>query len=224
MIKMIRRRVAVASAVLLALCWMWATTSAASAGGPTSVIMVNPESGRAAAVHTSNPRYQQLVDAMGAYESVEGSSSAPAGVPDCFECEIRLTWLIHDVQVWRIDRVHLTSDDGIWVDSLSNETGGDVVEQAGQWHRPHDAATLLAVLKAEGLTSTEADSTSPMPVSVSPAPAAAGADLGASVAGKTSVLRLGLVAVAAGVVGVLLGIGWWRFRSRSDRDRVELIG
>ncbi|HEY5787833.1 MAG TPA: hypothetical protein VIT65_23980, partial [Microlunatus sp.] len=77
----------------LTITLLWCSFGSAWAGGPTSVIMVNPESGQAAALHTTDDRYQRLVEAVGAHRSPSGSQGRPAGVTDCFGCEIRLTWL-----------------------------------------------------------------------------------------------------------------------------------
>ena len=52
---------------------------------------------------------------------------------------MRLTWLIHDMQIWRIDTVHLTGQDGIWVETVVELSGdGDVFDQPARWHRPQD--------------------------------------------------------------------------------------
>jgi hypothetical protein len=221
-----RRSSALLIGILLIVIWAWWCASPASAGGPTSVIMVNPSTGRAAALHTTNPRYTQLVKAVGAYDPPGGSTARPASVSDCFECEIRFTWLIHDMQIWRIDRVHLTPDDGIWIQTLSDESGGDLFDRPGAWQRPHDPATLVALLRATGVTSpAAADAADRQPVRVSPQPVTAGDAHRAAVAdGGTTDIPLGLLAAGSAVVGMAAGFGLsWLIR-RPRHDRFQLTG
>ena len=71
----------VLAGLLLIMAGIWSTAGPAWAGGPTSVLMVDPTSGNAAALHTSNPRYQQLVDAIGAYDAPAGPTAPPTSVP-----------------------------------------------------------------------------------------------------------------------------------------------
>lgn len=227
-----RRSAAVLAGLLLIMTGIWSTAGRAWAGGPTSVIIVSPTTGQAAALHTSNPRYQQLVEAVGAYDSPTGPTTPPAKVPaDCFGCEIRLTWLIHDMSVWRIDRVYLTTDDGIWMASVSNSEGGDLNERTARWQRPHDAKALLALLDSSGVTAedsspapTDAAPTEPSPTGVAATNRAPTnpASTDAASTGNAGT-PLGLVALGSGTVGVLIGlIGSRLIRRRSRADRVVL--
>ena len=74
--------------------------------------MVNPSPHQARAAYVSDSVYTALAAGVG--EDQTGAAEPPATVTDGAE-EVRLTWLIHDVQIWRIDRVYLTTDDGVWV-------------------------------------------------------------------------------------------------------------
>jgi hypothetical protein len=196
---LIRGGTAALTGLLLAIAWVCSSVDAAWAGGPTSVIMVNPGSGQAAALHTSDVRYERLVEAVRAYHPPTGSTSRPAGVTDCSGCEIRLTWLIHDMRIWRIDRVHLTPGDGIWLESVSDESGStDPFEQTGTWQRPHDPTALLALLRATGVASTDGEP-------AEDTGAAAATDL-ATTSGGIASPPLGLVAVGAGLLGVGVGL------------------
>lgn len=233
MTRTIRPGAALIAALLLALAWLSGTAVPASAGGPTSVIIVNPASGQAAALHRTNARYEQLGEAVGDYAAPTGPTAPPTAVSDCFECLIRLTWLIHDMQVWRIDRLYITPSNGIWIESVADETGGDDFERAGRWHRPHDATTLLALLTAEGVVSSaHTDQNSQQPVVVSPRPVANAAKLPPSAATGVSPVGspVGVVATGAGVLGVAVGIVLgiaatrWVRRSRSEPDRIQSIG
>ena len=54
---------------------------------------------------------------------------------------MRLTWLIHDMQIWRIDRIHLTSADGMWIETVVDRAGeGRMLERPAHWHRAADEA------------------------------------------------------------------------------------
>ena len=228
---LIRRGVAAATGLLLMVAWACGSVEAAWAGGPTSVIMVNPGSGAAAALHTSDPRYERLVEAVHAYYPPTGQTARPAGVTDCSSCEIRLTWLIHDMQIWRIDRVHLTPDDGIWLESVSDETGGaDPFEQTGTWQRPHDPTALLTLLRTTGVaastgtTGAAEDTGAAEEAGASKTDAGGAADV-AAVGGGIPGPPLGLVAVGAGLVGILVGLAAGHLiRRRRDTERVILSG
>ena len=214
--------VRVLAGLLLIITGIWTTANLAWAGGPTSVLMVSPTTGQAAALHTNNPRYQQLVEAVGAYDSPTGPTTPPAKVPaDCFGCEIRLTWLIHDMSVWRIDRVFVTADDGVWVGSVSNSEGGDLYEKTASWHRPHDAKALLTLLTSSGVGWENDNATPTTPTDASPT---APSPTGAASTGSAGT-PLGLVALGSGIVGVLIGLTGSRlFRRRTRADRIVLTG
>ena len=151
-----RGRTAVTGLALTVLL-LWCSFGTAWAGGPTSVLMVDPQSGRTAALHTTDDRYEQLVEAVGAYRSPTGATGRPAGATDCTGCEIRLTWLIHDMQIWRVDRVHLTPGDGIWLETVADESGGDVLDRPAVWQRPSDPEALVGLLTAMGLPATSGE-------------------------------------------------------------------
>jgi hypothetical protein len=141
---------------LLAVVSWFAAAQSVSAGGPTSVLLANPQTGRVAALYYTDKSYDQLADAVGAFESETGSANKPGAVTDSFTGEIRLTWLIHDMSIWRIDRVHPTTEDGMWVQTVVSTDGGDVFDQPGTWHRPVDPKALTAALQSAGLLATSA--------------------------------------------------------------------
>lgn len=221
-----KRSTTVLAGLLLIMTGIWSTAGTAWAGGPTSVLIVSPTTGQAAALHTNNPRYQQLVEAVGAYDPPTGPTTPPAKVPaDCFGCEIRLTWLVHDMSVWRIDRVFLTADDGVWVGSVSNSEGGDLYDKTARWQRPHDPKALLGLLRSSGVVSNTG---SPTPTGVDQptdrGESTARPDQAAAPAGGPAA-PIGLVVLGSGMVGVIVGlIGSRLIRRRSTPDRVVLTG
>jgi hypothetical protein len=194
----------------------WAgITGTASAGGPTSVLITVPESGRAGALHIANPKYDRLYAAVGTEPT--GDPEPPSGVSPGQD-DVRLTWLIHDVQVWRIDRVHLTDQDGIWVETVVEPSGGgELFDQPSRWHRPADGPALKLVLVSTGLMAADsAPSESANPDNPPPVTAAS------STPGQTAVP---LVAAAGGglVVGAV-GSLLLRRRPAADHPRVTLSG
>jgi hypothetical protein len=190
----------------------WAgATSTAFAGGPTSVLMTNPESGRATALHIADSNYDRLYATVG--EEVMGDLQPPSGLSSGGE-EVRLTWLIHDMRIWRIDRVHLTRDDGIWLETVTELTGkGDPLAQPTRWHRAENDQLLTALLANAGLLgadSAPSDPSSPEVTAASSAPAQPVLPIVAAAVGG----------LAVGAVGSLL----LRRRPAVDRPGVTLTG
>jgi hypothetical protein len=137
-------------ALLLALLGVGVAPPSAYAGGPTSVLMSNPDQQRARAAYNGDPVYETLTAAIG--EGRTGPNAAPAGLAAGGGEDVRLTWLIHDMQVWRIDRIHLTSADGMWIETVVDVSGESrIFEMPAHWHRPADEAALAAVLAVAGL-------------------------------------------------------------------------
>lgn len=127
----------------------------ATAGGPTSVIVVNPLTGDTGSLYASDDDYNVLHEALG-----PGGKSADAEPPSLGEgpgnpSTINVTWLVHDVSVWRVDRVNVHEDGTIWVrtyDALSADAPGIDWEALQQdWHRAADSDTVLAVLDRIGV-------------------------------------------------------------------------
>jgi hypothetical protein len=151
----VRRAAALAAAVLAVLL---AAPGAAWAGGPTSVLLVSPTNERVAAIYTADPAYTEL-------ETLLADPGGPViGPPEDGAGQyVTATWLIHDVSIWRIDRIFLDRTDGIRVvtriaDGTSEpadlsaglwpgESGGPGVS----WHRPTDQDALITLLDRLGL-------------------------------------------------------------------------
>ena len=138
-------------------------TGAAQAGGPTSALLVSPGHQRAAAVYYSDPEYDRLSTLLGGYEPVPDSTAQDGTTPSRPDSNavghyVTVTWLIHDVSIWRIDRIVLTSGDEPWIitemhDGLSG-TGmgpGETGDETAIWHRSPDPAALNTLLTGLGL-------------------------------------------------------------------------
>src|SRR3954454_2205165 len=145
-----------------------AVAAPSSAGGPTSVLLVNSASGRAAALYATDPRYQRLSDLLGALNGSPGSTEPdpPHGAGNSLvdSRAINVTWLVHNVQVWRVDRIYLDGG-GALVASQSDLSGGSALDAQPVLHRPSDAKGLVALLNGLGLGAAGA------PTSAFPSPA-----------------------------------------------------
>jgi hypothetical protein len=120
----------------------------ASAGGPTSVLLVSPTSEKTASLYTSDAAYDQLQRALGQNPTADSQAPSMHGGPGT--SAINVTWLIHDVQVWRVDRVFMDGPDGPWVETLSSYEGIQF-DQVGILHRAVDPQLLLGLLDKLGL-------------------------------------------------------------------------
>lgn len=120
-----------------------AGTGPASAGGPTSVMLVQPDTGRSAALHTTQPTYQVLSDLV---QTTAALTDRDAG-PDAHTSgtAVRITWLIHDVQVWRVDEVFIDASGGPWIATREN-WDGNPLEGDRVWHRSAAPGRLLQLL------------------------------------------------------------------------------
>jgi hypothetical protein len=213
---MLRRISLVALTALLGLTGWAGTAGSAYAGGPTSVLLVNTDRARVHALYLTDAAYDRLAAAVG---DADGASTPPPGVAEGVKDVVKLTWLIHDVTVWRLDRVMLTRNDGIWI-----ETALKLPEDhdTARWHRAHDDQALTALLSAAGLLGKQAQPPDDSPASTTPA-VADGTSAAATVAAPRRPI-LGIV--AAGLGGLVVGaLGGVMLRSRAARPpRVTLSG
>ena len=203
--------------LLLALLAVGVAPPAAYAGGPTSVLMVSPNQQLARAAYNGDSVYGALEAAVG--EGQAGPNAVPRGLAPGGGEDVRLTWLIHDVQIWRLDRIHLTSADGMWIETVVDQSGeGRMFDLPASWHRPADEAALTAVLSEVGLLGDSGGAPTK-----APAPAAEAA-LPAPGTPIPGLLLAALVGVVLGVAATLLAV---RARQRTPADsapRVSLSG
>ena len=213
------------AAILSLVSWLTGAQSA-SAGGPTSVLLASPGNGRVAALYHTDAGYKRLVAALEAYEVNTGSTIRPSSIPNDFANEIRLTWLIHDMTIWRIDRVHITDKDGAWIETVVRTDGGNLLEQPGKWHRAIDPNALTAVLGKAGLLADgAAPASAPEPMTTASSTAQSPA--------TTPAPSSTWLAVATGIGGLLVGVAGSivmlrrasrRTASETNNDRVVLTG
>ncbi len=225
--------------ILLALGAMLASASIAAAGGPTSLLITSPQNQRTSSAYVGDARYQRLAGyvglntAAGVNQSTSGESP-PAGIDSNFGAETRLTWLIHDMSVWRVDRLYFTGD-VVWINTTTMTDWGSDDAGEGVWHRTAEPAKLRAAVAETGVlrkpTSAPPESESPpsdppavpdpTPSASEPADAAATATTGGPPAGGLIGLGSGLLGLAAGIGATLLVL---RLRTRQQPDRIVLTG
>lgn len=239
-------RIVAVLAVALALAL--ANPGIAAAGGPTSVLLASPASQSAAGLYTADADYQALNRLLGG-DSVPATSAAdrPRNADGPY---VTATWLIHDVMVWRIDRIFFLGADDVWVVTETSWDGGLTGEglspnESGSatavWHRPADPEALTALLGKYGLVagSDSLDGGIPIGASDSAAQAASGgpADEDAAIQNTAGVddaswtssgwlwAAIGLVVGIAGTAAVLYlaPIGRRSGRPRADEPPVPMI-
>ncbi|TGB09443.1 hypothetical protein, partial [Streptomyces sp. MZ04] len=150
----------------------------AVAGGPTSVLLVSPESEESAALTIADAEYGRLEHWLGEARADMGRRERPPGldVGDGSR-QINVTWMAHDVRPWRVDRVYpAASGTGkdtkkgakettrdVWV-----HTSTDLDSMTGYWHRAKEPARLTGLLKKLGVMGQKSDEGRP---GIAPAPA-----------------------------------------------------
>ena len=148
----------------------------ASAGGPTSALLVSPGEQYATALYYSDPEYGQLQELLG--EAPAAGASTASQPADTGSNYVTITWLIHDVSIWRIDRVFLPANgeplivtQEMW-DDQGNATGmfpGQDGNDTAVHHRSADPAALISLLTKLGLV--DAGSSDPADNAAQPAAA-----------------------------------------------------
>lgn len=136
-----------------------AAPGVSAAGGPTSVLLASPSGDAAAGLYYSDPDYDQLSALLG--DVTAGSPTLSQDPPPAAANApyVTATWLIHDVSVWRIDRIFVLPDDEVWIVSESSWDGtlsgeGMFPGETGNaiWHPAADGPALTALLAKYGLT------------------------------------------------------------------------
>ncbi|MET7616427.1 hypothetical protein [Streptomyces sp. NPDC005408] len=141
--RLLRRLAALAT--VLALTWIFAPS--AVAGGPTSVLITSPESNETASLYNSDKEYTTLLNLLG-----DGPAKGQTDRPPSLDMavgtrQINVTWLIHDVQPWRVDRVYPGDQPNlVWI-----HTSTEMTTQRGYWHQAHQPVQLHALLSKLGV-------------------------------------------------------------------------
>jgi hypothetical protein len=138
-----------ALALLTALVLSPALAGPAAAGGPTSVLLVVPGEGRTSSLYTGQTDYETLSGLVGD----SGNASDTAVSHDhAIGTEVTATWLIHDVSVWRVDRIYPDAPGGPWIATQTSFDGsGDIWSSPVQWHNVTQGPALTGLLTRLGL-------------------------------------------------------------------------
>ena len=129
-----------------------------------------PGAGSTASLYYTDPEYDALAGLVGmsepsgtfaGQESGSGHESGPG---------ITVTWLVHDVEPWRVDRIYLGGKDGPWISTQVSDFSGPLWDSPVLWHRPADGARLADLLDGLGLGTQASKDTSFDGVAGAPVP------------------------------------------------------
>ncbi|MDT7840766.1 hypothetical protein [Streptomyces justiciae] len=188
------------------------SAGSAAAGGPTSVLIVSPESAETASLYYSDREYGTLERLLG--EPGAGSAGKPPEADLIAGPQINVTWMVHDVSPWRVDRVYPATDsEAVWIHTAANLDAST----NGTWHRAQQPKVLRDLLKDLGVMGKASDGDSaveyPPPwdtygtdaeATQSPEPSLAAASARPSGPADPTDWWWALPGVAAGVGGTLL--------------------
>ncbi|WP_344158538.1 hypothetical protein [Kribbella yunnanensis] len=135
---MIRRLLALPAVVLLLLTM---ATPAANAGGPTSVLLSAPP--QVIAFGYEDPEYTELQKLTNA----NGARGGPDQEQHDLGSFVRLTWLIHDMSVWRRDIIYPDAPGGPWI-ATTEITDEASAPTHPTWHRATDPVALVKLLSS----------------------------------------------------------------------------
>lgn len=139
----------------------------ASAGGPTSVLLVSPARQATASLYTTDEAYERLSRLVGENPTADPAAPNLSGGPG--SAAINVTWLVHDVQIWRVDRIFTDDKTGPWISTNIVPEGKSAFTDKGVLHKASDPKELLALLSALRLLG----SSPPVEAYQGPKPAAA---------------------------------------------------
>ena len=207
-----------ATAAVLALGAVLFAAAPASAGGPTSVLLVSPSTGRTEALYNTNEAYTTLMTQL----AVEPGANQRPGLfsPGVGGGQVVVTWMVHDIQPWRVDRITFDAD-GLpeWINTVNSMGEQLAFEDEGVWHRPADAQALADLLVDLGLVGR----TGLRPAEEDPDAGTAAATTPAD-DGPLGAAAWALPAVAGGIVAGVFGDRWLRRRrDRDDGGRWQLV-
>ncbi|WP_405058213.1 hypothetical protein OG474_36495 [Kribbella sp. NBC_01505] len=134
------RRVLALLATLLVVAVAVLTTTPAAAGGPTSVLLSAPP--HVVAFGYDDPQYRQLQTLTQVATPREPRDLSHESGPF-----VRATWLIHDMDVWRIDIIYPEAPGGPWI-ATSESLDGTVPLGKPVWHTGTDSVALTKLLSS----------------------------------------------------------------------------
>jgi hypothetical protein len=118
------------------------------------VLLVSPARQATASLYTTDEAYQRLARLVGENPTRDPGAPDLEGGPG--SDAVNVTWLVHDVQVWRVDRIFTDAKGGPWIETLISPDGRLTFDQPGAVHRSSDAKELIALLTALKLLGSSA--------------------------------------------------------------------
>ncbi|KOU62838.1 hypothetical protein ADK57_23925 [Streptomyces sp. MMG1533] len=184
---------------------LWGASSA-SAGGPTSVLVVSPQSTETASLYYSDEEYGELEQLLGA--AATGLRDKPPEASLMATRQINVTWMAHDVSPWRLERVFPRTDaDEVWIHTTTNLSES----VNGYWHQAQNPGQLRALLKDLGVmgeTSGEGNSgIFPAPLETGETGADAESDAGTDAGTTETAAGAAVAPTAQAEAGD--GTDWW---------------
>lgn len=173
----------------------------ASAGGPTSVLITVPGEGRSTALYYTDTAYERLSDALGMGREVRPVGDPPNDFRDA--PPVILTWLIHDVMVWRVDQVYVHGDT-TYVLTQENVGGGPLSEGTSVLHKAGPGLMqMLDQVLPDGNGYLEDTPLDPQPAPDPAARPSAAPSAGSSAAPPVLLAGAGLGGLLVGVLGTV---------------------
>ncbi|HLR84891.1 MAG TPA: hypothetical protein VK059_08060 [Nocardioidaceae bacterium] len=127
-----------------------APSAPATAGGPTSALLVAPGS-NAVGLYVDDQEYAELVELVDAYDTDVSGDPDDDPRKHAQGPFVTVTWMIHDTQAWRVDRIYYEADGGPWVHTVDNVRASS----RERWHRSSDSGELRDLLDRLHLTDGE---------------------------------------------------------------------
>ena len=111
-----------------------------------------PGAGTTSSLYYTDPEYDELAGLVGVDQPSGTFEGTESGGHE-YGAGVTITWLIHDVSPWRVDRVYLGGKGGPWI---ATQVGGReaIWDSPVLWHHPEDGARLAALLDDLGLGTT----------------------------------------------------------------------
>ena len=141
-----------------------------------------PGAGSTASLYYTDPEYDELADLVGVSQP-GGTFDAELGAHESGP-GVTVTWLIHDVDPWRVDRIYLGGEDGPWISTQARQRQRLDLGEPRALAPAEDGARLAGLLDGLGLGTaaskntdfdgvagaTEQDTTAAPAAAPSPAP------------------------------------------------------
>ncbi|MET9833143.1 hypothetical protein ABZ078_28455 [Streptomyces sp. NPDC006385] len=106
------------------------------------MLLVSPESRKTASLYCSDKEYSELAKLLGTPGTGTRDKPPEAGLTAARQ--INVTWMLHDVTPWRLDRVYPVDDgEAVWIHTAANLDR----TTNGTWHRADHPSELRALLK-----------------------------------------------------------------------------